>query len=105
MPSSKSNNNPKSNSSVRIIDGKRCRRQIVGYRQVAMTADQVDAIARDEGRGNHPNVSESGTRCPWCFLKLKPGAKHVCGMKPRSGRLPVGGPVRKVPIYQWVPED
>lgn len=79
----------------------RYERVVVGYRLVAMEADQVDDIARTEGRGKNANVVDQRLRCPWCFLKGGVRGKHTCRWRPASGEKPLGGKVRQVPIYGW----
>lgn len=83
------------------------KRVITGYRLVAMRADQVDEIARLEGRGDNPNVRDVRERCPWCFLKGGIEGEHSCRWRTKNnkGVVPDGGPMRQVPIYQWVTDD
>jgi hypothetical protein len=105
MSKSNSNKSQNSNSQTRVIDGRRHRRKIVGHRLVAMQADQVDEIARAEGRGQHPTVVDKRLRCPWCLLKGGVEGNHFCRWRTESGERPVGGPVLKFPVYQWVPDE
>jgi len=100
-PNQSQNHNPK----PRKASGRRHRRVVVGHRLVAMQADQVDEIARMEGRGGQPNVVDARPRCPWCFLKGGIDGKHFCRWRTASGVRPLGGTIRQVPIYRDVPEE
>jgi len=83
-------------------DDPRYERVIAGYRLVPMRADQVDEVARAEGRGNNFNVKDKTPRCSYCWLKTS-DKKHGCRWRTKTNKnvLPDGGPVRQVPIYEW----
>ena len=102
MSKSNSNKSQNSNPQPRKKNDPRYERVIVGYRLVAMEADQVDDIARSEGRGQHPTVVDKRLRCPWCFLKGGVEGNHFCRWRPASGEKPLGGKIRQVPIYEWL---
>lgn len=76
-----------------------------GTRLVPQTAEQVDQVAYQEGRGSNPNVQWSGARCPHCFLKPAPGksAEHSCIKRVQregAGRAPAHRP-KEVKIYSF----
>lgn len=98
----KLNTNQNSNPKPGVRAG--LKRVIVGYRLLAMRSDQVDEVARSEGRGGNANVTDRAARCPWCFLKTS--TKHHCRWRTEANKNapPDGGPVRRVPIYAWVDE-
>lgn len=100
-PNQSQNRNPK----PRKANDPRYRREVVGYRLVAMQADQVDEIARAEGRGDQPNVADARLRCPWCFLKGGTEGQHFCRWRTARGDRPLGGPIRQVPVYRWVSKE
>lgn len=102
MKKSNSNHTQNRNPKPRKENDPRYRRVVVGYRLVAMQADQVDEIARMEGRGDQPNVVDGRLRCPWCFLKGGIEGRHFCRWRTEGGARPLGGPIRRVPIYRWV---
>jgi len=99
-----SNSTPNQNKNHNPNAREGFRREIVGYRLVAMRADQVDEIARAEGRGDNPNVADKRLRCRWCFLKGGIEGSHFCRWRTEANKHapPDGGPVRRVPIYRWV---
>lgn len=105
MSKSSSHKSQSSNPKPRKKNDPRYERVVVGYRLVAMQADQVDEIARMEGRNVHPkwhaSVLDGRLRCPWCFLKGGVQGKHFCRWRTASGERPVGGAIRQVPIYEW----
>ena len=83
-------------------------KRVVGHRLVPMSADQVDEVARREGRGQNANVRLNESRCAFCFLKGAttpvPGKKsdHFCrwniGTRPPAEPA---RPIRQVPIEEW----
>lgn len=83
----------------------RYKRVVVGYRLVPMTAEQVDEVARMEGRGDQRTIVDGRLRCPWCFLKGGVEGNHFCRWRTENGVRPVGGKIRRVPIYQYVLKD
>lgn len=96
MKHTNSNHNSKSLSS-NARKGKK--RVLVGYRLVPMRADQVDDVARMEGR----TVRDSKDRCPWCFLKGGTQGNHGCRPRTEANKHspPDGGPILKLPLYEW----
>lgn len=97
------NNNPNPNSKNQNSHARKGKKRVlVGHRMVAMQANQVDEIARMEGRGQHPNVVDQRLRCSWCFLKTD--GKHSCRWRTKNNIQPLGGPVLQVPLYEWVSE-
>lgn len=100
-----SNRNPNHKSQNPTPNARKgMKRVITGYRLVAMRANQVDDIARTEGRGDNTNVRDVRERCSWCFLKGGIEGEHFCRWRTEANRKtpPEGGPMRQVPIYQWV---
>jgi len=85
-------------------NGRGKKKVVSGTRLVPQTAEQVDQVAYQEGRGSNPNVQWSGARCPHCFLKLAPGkVGHICMKKVKRegpGRNPAQRP-REVKIYSF----
>ena len=73
-----------------------------------MSADQVDEVARREGRGQNANVLLNEARCKFCFLKgvktPAPGRKadHFCrwNIGTRSQTEPARD-IRQVAIEEW----
>lgn len=102
MGNSKQTNTQNSNPQPGERVGKK--RIEVGHRLVAMRADQVDEIARAEGRGDNANVKDKRERCPWCFLKGGELGKHGCIRRTRRNKdsPPVGARIRRIPEYAWV---
>lgn len=105
MSKSNLNKNQNPNPKTRKKNDPRYERVVVGYRLVPMRADQVDEIARAEGRDRspkwHSNVVDKRLRCPWCFLKGGVKGKHFCRWRTADGVKPLGGKIRQVPIYEW----
>lgn len=89
-------------------NGRGKKKVVSGTRLVPQTADQVDQVAYQEGRGSNPNVQWSGQRCPYCFLKLAPGkTSHICMRRVERegpGRNPAPKP-KEVKLYSFVSDD
>lgn len=98
--------NPPANPTPSARKGRK--KRVVGHRLVPMSADQVDEVARREGRGQNANVRLNESRCRFCFLKgvktPTPGHKadHFCrwNIGTRSQTEPARA-IRQVPIEEW----
>jgi len=108
MSKSNTHKSQNSNPNPRKKNDPRYKRVIVGYRLVAMTADQVDQISEMEGRTDPRtawwNAISKGPRCRKCFLRLPEGRKtHFCrwDIKQEGPRDPKPA-MRQVPLYRWV---